>query len=135
MRQTILKYGITGHLPTRILMCLPCMTDSGWMIRILKISIFSEIREVQLQDGLKMLHLCRLKTITLAYNFEQNLLKKIGFAKARLYFSGTNLVTLTKYTGYDPEIAQFPGNDATIGVDLSVYPTARMYTFGAEFTF
>jgi TonB-linked SusC/RagA family outer membrane protein len=77
----------------------------------------------------------RLKTITLAYNFEQNMLKKIGFAKARLYFTGTNLVTLTKYTGYDPEIAQFPDNDATIGIDQSVYPTARMYTFGADFTF
>ena len=51
----------------------------------------------------------RLKTITLAYNFEQNLLKKIGFSKARLYFTGTNLMTLTKYTGYDPEIAQYPG--------------------------
>ncbi len=77
----------------------------------------------------------RLKTVTLSYNFEQNLLRKIGFAKARLYFTGTNLVTLTKYTGYDPEIAQYPGNDATIGIDQSVYPTARMYTFGADFTF
>jgi hypothetical protein len=81
------------------------------------------------QDGSKM------KTITLAYNFEPSLLKKIGFAKARLYFTGTNLLTLTKYTGYDPEVAQYPGNDATIGVDQSVYPTARMYTFGADFTF
>jgi hypothetical protein len=77
----------------------------------------------------------RLKTITLAYNFEQSLLKKIGFSKARLYFTGTNLLTMTKYTGYDPEVAQYPGNDATIGVDQSVYPTARMYTFGADFTF
>jgi len=77
----------------------------------------------------------RLKTITLAYNFEPDLLKKIGFSKARLYFTGTNLLTLTKYTGYDPEIAAYPGNDATIGVDLSVYPTARMYTFGVDFTF
>jgi len=77
----------------------------------------------------------RLKTITLAYNFEQNLLNKIGFTKARLYFTGTNLLTLTKYTGYDPEIAQFPDNDATIGIDQSVYPTARMYTFGIDFTF
>lgn len=77
----------------------------------------------------------RLKTITLAYNFEPALLRKIGFSKARLYFTGTNLVTLTKYTGYDPEIAQFPNNDATIGIDQSVYPTARMYTFGADFTF
>jgi len=77
----------------------------------------------------------RLKTITLAYNFKQTLLTKIGFVKARLYFTGTNLVTLTKYTGYDPEIAQYPGSDATIGVDQSVYPTSRMYTFGADFTF
>lgn len=77
----------------------------------------------------------RLKTVTLAYNFEQSLLKKIGFSKARLYFTGTNLFTLTKYTGYDPEIAAYPGQDATIGVDLSVYPTAKMYTFGVDFTF
>lgn len=77
----------------------------------------------------------RLKTLTLSYNFEQNILKKVGFSKARLYFTGTNLVTLTKYSGYDPEIAQYPGNDATIGVDQSVYPTSRMYTFGADFTF
>ena len=77
----------------------------------------------------------RLKTITLAYNFDKTLLTKIGFSKARLYFTGTNLVTLTNYTGYDPEIAQFPGNDATIGIDQSVYPTSRMYTFGADFTF
>ncbi len=77
----------------------------------------------------------RLKTVTFAYNFDANLLRKIGFSRAKLYFTGTNLITLTKYTGYDPEIAQYPGNDATIGVDQSVYPTARMYTFGAEFTF
>jgi TonB-dependent starch-binding outer membrane protein SusC len=77
----------------------------------------------------------RMKNLTLAYNFDPNLLKKIGFTRAKLYFTGTNLITLTKYTGYDPEIAQYPNNDATIGVDQSVYPTARMYTFGAEFTF
>lgn len=77
----------------------------------------------------------RLKTVTLAYNFQPNLLKKIGFAKARVYMSGTNLLTITKYTGYDPEIAAYPGNDATIGVDLSVYPTSKMYTFGVDFTF
>jgi hypothetical protein len=77
----------------------------------------------------------RLKTITLAYNIDQSLLKKIGFSKARVYVSGTNLITVTKYTGYDPEIAAYPGNDATIGVDMSVYPTAKMYTFGVDFTF
>jgi TonB-linked SusC/RagA family outer membrane protein len=77
----------------------------------------------------------RLKSVTLAYNFEQKLLSKIGFTRARVYFSGNNLLTITDYTGYDPEIAAFPDNDATIGVDLSVYPTCKTYTFGVEFTF
>ncbi len=77
----------------------------------------------------------RLKTLTLAYNFDSNLLRKIRFSKARLYFTGTNLLTLTKYTGYDPEVAQFAYNDALIGVDQSVYPPARMFTFGIDFTF
>jgi len=42
---------------------------------------------------------------------------------------------MTDYTGYDPEVAQFPDNDATIGVDQSSYPTAKTYTFGIDFTF
>ncbi|GEM_PF-1995170 len=77
----------------------------------------------------------RLKTVTLGYSFGQSLLDKIGFKKARVYVSGTNLITITKYTGYDPEVAQFEGNDATIGVDLSTYPNARCYTFGIDVTF
>lgn len=77
----------------------------------------------------------RLKTLTLAYNFDSNLLRKARFSKARLYFTGTNLLTLTKYTGYDPEVAQYAYNDALIGVDQSVYPPARMFTFGIDFTF
>ncbi len=49
--------------------------------------------------------------------------------------SGTNLLTKTKYTGYDPEVAAFPSRDATIGVDFSSYPTSKTYTFGFELTF
>ncbi len=77
----------------------------------------------------------RLKTITLAYSMDQKLLQKIGFTKARFYISGTNLLTITDYTGYDPEVAAFTWSDATIGTDLSAYPPARMWTFGVDFTF
>jgi TonB-linked SusC/RagA family outer membrane protein len=77
----------------------------------------------------------RLKVITLAYNLSPNILNKIGFDKIRVYFSGTNLWTITDYTGYDPEVANFTETDATIGVDLSAYPTARTYTFGLDLTF
>jgi hypothetical protein len=77
----------------------------------------------------------RLKTVTLAYSMDQKLLKRIGFTKARFYVSGTNLLTITDYSGYDPEVAAFTYSDATIGTDLSVYPPARMWTFGVDFTF
>lgn len=77
----------------------------------------------------------RLKTATLAYTLNQSMLSAIGFQKVRLFMSGTNIFTITDYTGYDPEVAAFPNNDATIGVDLSVYPPARTLTIGAELTF
>ena len=78
----------------------------------------------------------RLKTITLSYNFSPDLIRSIGFNRIRVYFTGVNLLTITNYTGYDPEVAQFANwGDAMIGVDLSAYPPAKTYTFGAELTF
>ena len=77
----------------------------------------------------------RLKNITLAYSVPLNVIHKIGASKLRAYVSGTNLITLTKYTGYDPEVSSYNSNDAMIGVDLSNYPTARVITFGIDVTF
>ena len=77
----------------------------------------------------------RLKVITLGYNFDNNILDKIGFSKIRVFVTGTNLMTITDYTGYDPEVANFTSSDATIGVDLSAYPPAKTYTFGVNLTF
>jgi hypothetical protein len=77
----------------------------------------------------------RLKTLTLSYSFDKSTIGPIGFQKVRLFASGTNLFTVTDYTGYDPEVAAFPTNDATVGVDLSAYPPSKTYTLGVELTF
>ncbi len=77
----------------------------------------------------------RLKDITLAYSFPSSLLNEIGVKKIRAYVSGTNLVTISNYTGYDPEVSAYNTNDAQIGVDLSNYPTAKIITFGINLTF
>lgn len=77
----------------------------------------------------------RLKTATLAYTLDRALVSSIGFQKARVFMSGTNIFTITDYTGYDPEVAAFTWNDATIGVDFSAYPPARTLTLGVELTF
>lgn len=77
----------------------------------------------------------RLKNISLGYSIPQSVISKIGVKKVRAYVSGTNLVTLTKYTGYDPEVSAYNTNDAMIGVDLSNYPTAKTISFGINVTF
>ncbi|HEY9487402.1 MAG TPA: TonB-dependent receptor [Chryseosolibacter sp.] len=77
----------------------------------------------------------RLKTATLAYTLDRSVVSSIGFQKVRLFLSGSNIFTITDYTGYDPEVAAFTWNDATIGVDFSSYPPAKTFTIGAEVTF
>ncbi len=77
----------------------------------------------------------RLKNITLGYSLPSGLIDRIGVTKIRAYVSGTNFITLTKYTGYDPEVSAYNSNDAMIGVDLSNYPTAKTITFGIDVTF
>jgi hypothetical protein len=77
----------------------------------------------------------RLKNITLGYSFPNTVLEKCGITKFRAYVSATNLLTITKYVGYDPEVSNFNGNDAQIGVDYNNYPTAKTITFGINLTF
>lgn len=76
----------------------------------------------------------RLKNIMLSYNIPSTVLDNIGFRNARVFVSATNLLTFTKYSGYDPEVSSFNGNDAQIGVDFSNYPTAKTFTFGVNLT-
>ena len=55
---------------------------------------------------------------------------------AQLYVNATNLLTFTKYSGYDPEIGlRSGGNPETAGVDAGVYPVTSMYTGGIKVTF
>jgi hypothetical protein len=77
----------------------------------------------------------RLKNVTLAYNFPKIITEKIKIGSLRTYISGTNLITLTKYTGFDPEVSAFTGNDAQFGVDFGNYPSAQTFTFGIDISF
>jgi hypothetical protein len=77
----------------------------------------------------------RLQNLTLGYNFPQTFCKKLNIKNFRLYMSGQNLLTITKYTGYDPEIGSFNQNPLLNGLDNGRFPVARSYTFGANLTF
>jgi hypothetical protein len=53
----------------------------------------------------------------------------------RVYVSGTNLVTLTNYTGFDPEANTYGQNTSVIGYDDGGYPQARTVSFGVNIGF
>lgn len=74
----------------------------------------------------------RLKNLQLGYNFEY---PRFGIKNARVYLQGTNLVTITNYTGIDPEAGAIGGSDLTFGVDNGIFPLAKAYTLGLNFSF
>ena len=72
----------------------------------------------------------RLKNINLGYNFNF----KNGNS-LRLYVSGQNLLTWTKYPGYDPEVRTYTRNPQKRGVDFGSYPGTKSYIFGLKFNY
>lgn len=78
----------------------------------------------------------RLKTVTLGYNLPKALIGKVGLTNLRAYVTAANIITLTKYSGYDPEVSSFNvATDGGRGIDLSNYPTVKTITFGINLTF
>ena len=76
----------------------------------------------------------KLSNITLGYTFPKAIINKIGLTKLRLYATGNNLLTWTKYTGFDPEVSTM--SDAmTPGVDFGAYPRSRSFVFGINVAF
>ena len=96
---------------------------------------FSNPTSFYLQNGSYL----KLKTLQLGYTLPHNLTSHIGFTKIRIYVSGNNLITLTKYNGFDPEIGGSQGigtgNANQYGVDNGIYPQARSFLVGLNVGF
>ena len=75
----------------------------------------------------------RLKNIQLGYSLPSSLLQKAAISRLRVFVSAENLVTITDYDGFDPEIAS--GGYTTIGIDRGIYPQSRTIIIGANITF
>ena len=77
----------------------------------------------------------RFRALTVRYNFDQNTLKKLKIKNLSAYLTAENLVTFTKYTGQDPEVAPSTTSALTILTDNSSTPPAIMLTLGLTATF
>lgn len=70
----------------------------------------------------------RLKNITLSYTFPAKWTQKISVDNARIYLSCENVATLTRYSGFDPEVG-------INGIDGNRYPISRTFSLGVNFNF
>lgn len=76
----------------------------------------------------------RIQNVSIGYQLPKPWLDRIGLEQARLYVSGQNLHTWTKYLNYNPEVSNYEG-PLTGGVDYGYYPLARTVTIGLNLGF
>lgn len=76
----------------------------------------------------------RLKNITLGYTFPVEWTQSFGARSVRVYVSGQNLLTLTNYSGYDPDVSTY-NSLGSLGADYGTYPKAKTYLMGIKLGF
>ena len=77
----------------------------------------------------------RLNNLSLGYNLPNSISKILKINDLRFYISAQNLLTLTKYSGYDPEVNAKAGNIQTQGIDLGMVPQVSTYLVGLNIKF
>ena len=87
---------------------------------------FSRMSDFYLENG----DYLRFKVVQLGYTLPNKLFNKIGVSRFRVYVTAENLFTLTRYTGYDPEVG-----GGVFGIDKGQYPQARAILGGVQLSF
>lgn len=77
----------------------------------------------------------RLKNISLGYTLPKPLTDALHLSQTRVYVTGQNVLTFTKYSGLNPELGYGPGQYAQQNVDYAQYPQSRTFTVGATVSF
>lgn len=77
----------------------------------------------------------RLKSATLGYSFSPAIVQKLGLQKLGLYVTGENIFTSSKYSGFDPEVSAFAGQNGVSGIDYGTYPQVRTFIVGLNISF
>ncbi|GJM62606.1 SusC/RagA family TonB-linked outer membrane protein [Persicobacter diffluens] len=84
-----------------------------------------------LEDGAYL----RLKNLEIGYSLPSVIASRLKMQNLRVYLSGQNLLTFTKYTGMDPEVGQEWPDKLAFGIDRGMYPQPRIFSLGLDVTF
>jgi hypothetical protein len=83
-----------------------------------------------LEDG----SFVRLKNLGVGYNLPSKLTERFHLSNMRVYLSGTNVWTYTKYSGADPEVSTLDGSTSAQGIDFFTLPQVRTFSIGLNAT-
>jgi TonB-linked SusC/RagA family outer membrane protein len=75
----------------------------------------------------------RIQNVQIGYTLPSKVIAKLGISKVRFYAAANNVLTFSKYRGFDP--AANTGNPISGGIDYGFYPTPRTYSFGFNVNF
>ena len=77
----------------------------------------------------------RLRNVQFGYNIASGLTERLGLNTFRFYISAQNLFTITKYSGYSPDLGSKNQDNTYTGIDLATYPQSKTYTLGLTLGF
>ena len=80
----------------------------------------------------------RLKELRLTYNFDKKICARLFMQNLSIFLSGYNLLTFTRYNGFDPEVGKVAGTESdniNMGIDHGNYPQSRTVAAGLKITF
>ena len=77
----------------------------------------------------------RLKNVNLGFNLPSSMASRLHMRKVRIFAAAQNLVTVTNYKGFDPEVSTFNSAPLSAGTDFLSAPQAKTYTFGVNLGF
>jgi hypothetical protein len=120
-------YGYGLNMPENVYLDHWTPTNTNAKYPIISRSVLEKVSDRFVENGSYM----RLKNIQLAYNLPVQRFGASWVRSIQVYVSGQNLLTLTKYSWWDPEVnSNGSGNSVSQGIDLYSYPTAKSITFG-----
>lgn len=92
-----------------------------------------QISSLNVHDG----NYLRLKNLSVGYTIPKNLTSKVGISKLKVFYTGTNLLTFTKYPGIDPEVgnSRESWEASYLGIDNGMYPSTKVHSFGVQVSF
>lgn len=122
-----IDYGFGLNMPAEVLTNHWTPTNTNAKYPLISRNTTTRVSNRFIEDGSYL----RLRTIQLAYNLPVDKLGTKWIRTIQLYASGQNLLTLTKYSWWDPEVNTRGGANSTVqGIDHNSYPTAKSFTVG-----